>query len=296
MSLKNDKSMFVFNTISYSTLSIFSLLCIIPFWLIISGSLSSETAIIRDGYSIIPREFSLSAYNELFKSMGTIGKAYLVTICLTLAGPVIGLFLQTMGAYVLQRKDFKYANKMAFLIYFTTLFSGGLVPWYILMVQYLHLKDSYLAMLIPPLVGSWNIILLKNFMKNIPVEITESAKMDGAGDFLIYYKLILPLSIPGMVTIGLFMALGYWNDWYLCNLFITSPDKFNLQCLLYNVLRKAEFLQSSFIGLISTENYDPPKETIKLATAVVVTGPIIFLYPFVQKYFVKGLTVGAVKG
>lgn len=296
MKLRTDKSMVAFNMISYSTLTLFSFLCVIPFWLIISGSFSSETSIIREGYGIIPREFSMNAYEELFRSAKEIKKAYLVTICLTVAGPAIGLFLQTMGAYVLQRKDFKYANKMAFFIYFTTLFSGGLVPWYILMVQYLHLKDSYLAMLIPPLVGSWNIILLKNFMKSIPAEITESAKIDGAGDFLIYRRLILPLSIPGLATIGLFMALGYWNDWYLCNLFITSPEKYNLQCLLYNVLKKAEFLQSSFAGLVSTEHYDPPKETIKLATAVIVTGPIIFLYPFVQKYFVKGLTIGAVKG
>ena len=164
------------------------------------------------------------------------------------------------------------------------------------MVRYLHLKDSYLAMLVPPLVSSWNIILLKNFMKSIPAEITESAKIDGAGDFLIYRKLILPLSVPGLATVGLFMALGYWNDWYLCNLFITTPVKYNLQSLLFNVLKKAEFLQSSFAGLVTTEYYDPPKETIKLATAVIVTGPIIFLYPFVQKYFVKGLTIGAVKG
>ena len=296
MKIKKDGSLIAFNWISYTTLTLFSLACVIPFWLIISGSLSTENAILTDGYGFMPRQFTFSAYKELFKSAREIGRAYLVTICLTLLGPALGLFLQTMGAYVLQRKDFKYAGNLAFFIYFTTLFSGGLIPWYILMVQYLHLKDSYLAMLIPPLISAWNIILLKNFMKSIPMEITESAKIDGAGDFTIYLKLILPLSVPGLATVGLFMALGYWNDWYLCNLFIVSPDKFNLQSLLYNVLRKAEFLKSSFAGLIATENYSPPSETIKLAMAVVVTGPVIFLYPFLQKYFVKGLTIGAVKG
>ena len=296
MKLKTDKSMILFNAISYSTLSVFSILCVLPFWLIISGSLSSETAILRDGYGIAPRGFSLNAYEELLRSAKILGKAYLVTICMTVAGPIIGLIFQTMAAYVLQRKDFRSADNLSLFLYITTLFSGGLVPWYILMVQYLHLKDSYLAMLIPGLVSVWNIFLLRNFMKSIPAAITESAKIDGAGDFLIYYKLILPLSIPGIATVGLFMALSYWNDWYLCNLFITSPIRFNLQCMLYKVLGKAEFLASSFAGLVPTEHYDPPKETIKLATAVVVTGPVIFMYPFVQKYFVKGLTIGAVKG
>lgn len=200
-----------------------------------------------------------------------------------------------MAGYVLSRKDFKYRNALSFFIYFTMLFSGGLIPWYILMVKYLGLKDSFLALLLPPLLSAFNVILMKNFMKSIPDSITESAKIDGAGDFTIYWKLILPLSTPGLATIGLFLALGYWNDWFLANLYINTQDKYPLQFLLYRTLASAAVLNTSAAGNLSPD-FRPPSETLKMAAAIVVTGPIVFLYPFVQRYFVKGLTLGAVKG
>jgi putative aldouronate transport system permease protein len=218
-----------------------------------------------------------------------------VTILLTLGGTALGLFLTSMAGFVLSRKDFKYRNSLAFFIYFTTLFSGGLIPWYILIVNQLNMKDSYLALLLPPLLSAWNIILMKNFMKAIPDAITESAKIDGAGDFTIYWKLILPLSTPGLATIGLFMALGYWNDWFLANLFITSDSMYPLQFLLYKILASAAVLNTNVAGNLSPD-FRPPAETLKMAVAVIATGPIILLYPFVQRFFVKGLTIGAVKG
>ncbi|HBM79538.1 MAG TPA: sugar ABC transporter permease [Clostridiaceae bacterium] len=294
--IKTEPSRVVFNIVAYSLITIISITCIIPFYLIIVGSFTSEVTILKYGFRFIPVQWSTDAYRVLFKSWDQIISAYRITIFLSVVGPIIGLFLQSMAGYVLQRKDFKYRNGLSFFIYFTTLFSGGLIPWYILIVQYLRWKDNILAMLVPSLISSWNIIMLKNFMKSIPDEITESAKIDGAGDFIIYLKLILPLSIPALATIGLFMALGYWNDWFLCNLFITSESKFNLQYLLYQILGKAEFLKSAAYTMISAPNYQPPTESLKLATAVVVVGPIIFLYPFIQKFFVKGLTVGAIKG
>lgn len=294
--IKADPSRIGFNVMGYIIITIAAILCVLPFYLIIVGSFSSEMSVLKNGFQLVPSEWSMEAYRILFQSWNQIASAYGVTIFLSVTGPILGLFLQSMAGYVLQRKDFRYRNKFAFFIYFTTLFSGGLIPWYILMVQYLHWKDSLLAMLVPPLVSSWNIIMLKNFMKSIPDEITESAKIDGAGDFTIYRKLIMPLSIPGLATIGLFMALGYWNDWFLCNLFITSESKLNLQFLLYRILSRAEFLKSAAYTMISTPDYQAPTETLKLATACVVVGPIIFAYPFIQKYFVKGLTIGAVKG
>ena len=186
-------------------------------------------------------------------------------------------------------------NGISFFIYFTTLFSGGLIPWYILMTKNLGLKDSYWALILPPLLSAWNIILMRSFMKSIPESIVESAKIDGAGDFKIYQRLILPLSTPGLATIGLFLALGYWNDWFNANMFITSDSKYPLQFLLYKILSSAAVLQTNN-GAYLAANVVPPTETLKMAVAVVATGPIILLYPFVQRYFVKGLTVGAVKG
>ncbi|BBH24449.1 ABC transporter permease [Paenibacillus baekrokdamisoli] len=293
--MKTERSTIVFNVAGYIMLTLTSLLCLLPFLFILTGSFTSELEILSDGFKLIPDNFSLMAYKAVFSEPGQILKAYQVTILITVCGTLAGLFLTSMAGYVLARPDFLYRNKLAFFIYFTTLFSGGLIPWYILIVSYLELKDSYLALVLPGLVGAWNIILMKNFMKSIPDSIVESAKIDGAGDFLIYRKLVLPLSTPGLATIGLFMALAYWNDWFSANLFITSGDKYPLQFLLYKILSSAAVLKTNIAGNLSAD-MKPPAETLKMAAAVVVTGPIIFLYPFVQRFFVKGLTIGAVKG
>jgi putative aldouronate transport system permease protein len=295
LKIKTERASVVFNTIGYIFITFLAVLCLLPFLLIVTGSFTAESEIIRDGFKIIPNEWSLEAYKAIFRSPEQIVKAYQVTIGLTLTGVVLGLFLTSMAGYVLSRKDFKYRNALSFFIYFTMLFSGGLIPWYILMVKYLGLKDSFLALLLPPLLSAFNVILMKNFMKSIPDSITESAKIDGAGDFTIYWKLILPLSTPGLATIGLFLALGYWNDWFLANLYINTQDKYPLQFLLYRTLASAAVLNTSAAGNLSPD-FRPPSETLKMAAAIVVTGPIVFLYPFVQRYFVKGLTLGAVKG
>lgn len=295
MKIKTEKSTIIFYTIGYVLLTVISLLCLIPFWLIVSGSMTDEMEIISEGFKLIPDHFSLEAYKSVFRNPEQIYKAYGVTIGITVVGSVLGLFLTSMAGYVLSRKDFLYRDSLSFFIYFTTLFSGGLIPWYILMTKHLELKDSYWAMIIPPLVSAWNIILMKNFMKSIPDSIIESAKIDGAGDFRVYWNLILPLSTPGLATIGLFLALGYWNDWFNANVFITSDNKYPLQFLLYKILSSAAVLRTNN-GAFLAQNVTPPTETLKMAVAVVATGPIILLYPFVQRYFVKGLTVGAVKG
>ncbi|MCM3271859.1 carbohydrate ABC transporter permease [Paenibacillus elgii] len=295
MKIRTEASTVVFNGIGYTVITVLAAVCLLPFLLIISGSLSSEMDIIADGFKLIPTTLSWEAYQAVFSNPMQMVKAYQVTAGLTIVGAALGLFLTSMAGYVLSRKEFAYRNSVSFLIYFTTLFSGGLIPWYIVVVNVLGLKDSYLAMLLPPMLSAWNIILMKNFMKSIPDSITESAKIDGAGDFTIYWKLILPLSTPGLATIGLFLALAYWNDWFLANIFITSEDKYPLQFLLYKILASAAVLKTSVAGNLSAD-FKPPAETLKMAAAVVVTGPIVFLYPFVQRYFVKGLTIGAVKG
>lgn len=295
MKIRMEKSTIVFNTIGYVLISILALLCLLPFLLIVSGSFTPEMEIISQGFKLIPKQFSLDAYSAAFSNPKQIFDGYKVTVLITLIGTALGLFLTSMAGFVLSRKEFKYKDSLAFFIYFTTLFSGGLIPWYIMMVKYLDLKDSYLALLLPGLLSAWNIILMKNFMKSIPESITESAKIDGAGEFTIYMKLILPLSTPGLATIGLFMALGYWNEWFLANLFITTEGKFPLQFLLYKILASAAVLKTNVAGNLSPD-FQAPAETLKMAAAVIATGPIIFLYPFVQRFFVKGLTIGAVKG
>ncbi len=289
------KDALIFKGVGYTLLFIFAAICLIPFLIVIGSSFTSEASIIKYGYSIIPKEFSLDSYKTIFENPMTILRSYGVTIVVTVVGTTVSVFLNTMTGYVLQRKDFAWRNKFSFYFFFTTLFSGGLMPWYILCVQYLHLKDNILAMILPGIVSVWNILLVKGFMAGIPFEVTESAKIDGAGDFKIFIKLIWPLSKPVIATIGLFTALTYWNDWYNSMLFINNENLYSLQYQLYKLVNDAQALRN--IAAESGMVVDTvPIEATKMALTVVVTGPIILLYPFVQRYFVKGLTLGAVKG
>lgn len=295
MRIQRGKEQALFNIISYSVVFIFTLLCVIPFLLVISGSFTDEGSIHTDGYRFIPKHFSLDAYRVAFAMPGNILRAYGVTGGVTVVGTLVGLFIICMTAYALQRPQFKYRNAFALYFYFTTLFSGGLVPWYILMVRYLHLKNNYLALLFPAMLTVFDIIIMRSFMKSIPEALAESAKIDGAGEFRIFAQIFLPLSKPALATVGLFIALRYWNDWYATMLFITDKKMFSLQFYLYSMLTQMEFAANDAKSAgIMMEQY--PAESFKLAMTIVATGPILFLYPFVQKYFIQGMTVGAVKG
>ncbi|UKS29518.1 carbohydrate ABC transporter permease [Paenibacillus sp. HWE-109] len=289
------KDRVAFQAIGYLFIGVVAILCLIPFLLLISASITENESIFKDGYRLIPSKFSLEAYQVIFKAPMDMLRAYSVTIQLTLLGTITGLFVTSMTAYVLQRYDFKYRNHFAFFFYFTTLFSGGLIPAYILVVRYLQLKDHFLSLLLPGLLSAWLIFLMRNFIKTIPDAIIESAKMDGAGDFKIFIRLIVPLATPGLATIGLFIALNYWNDWFHAMLYIEDRKLFPLQYFLYNMLNKAKFAET-VVSEASIVLPEVPTESLKMAMAVVATGPIVFLYPFVQKYFVKGLTIGAIKG
>ena len=294
--IRKDKSQIVISVVTYILVTLFCIMCIMPFWMIISSSFATEDSIRRSGFTLWPTDFSTYSYELLFRSPDQMIGAYAVTIGLTVVGTLIGLFIVSMTGYALQRRDFPYRNGIMFYIYFTSLFSAGLVPFYLLITNLLNLRDSYFAILLPLLMSPWLIVLMKNFVKAIPHEITESGKIDGAGDFRIFYSLILPNMKPALATIGLFLALSYWNEWYFSSLFLTTKVEYRpLQYHLYNVINKVASLKNSIAGsnVVIT---DLPGETLKMATAVIATGPIILLYPFVQKYFVAGLTVGAVKG
>lgn len=288
------KDEFLFRLIGYPFLFLFAIICVLPFLLVIGSSFASEQEIARYGYSFIPKEPTLESYRTIFKNSESIVRAYGVTIFITIVGTALSTFINMMTGYVLMRKDFRWRNKFSFYFFFTTLFSGGLMPWYMVCVA-LGFKDNIMALIVPGLVSVWNIILVKGFVAGIPYEITESAKIDGAGDFQIFIRLIWPLSTPVIATIGLFTALGYWNSWYNTMLFINDSSLYSLQYLLYKLINDAQALRQ--IAAESGEVINTvPIESMKMALTVIVTGPILLLYPFVQRYFIKGLTLGAVKG
>lgn len=296
LSSKKDSGKVIMTVVSYVFITFFTLACLLPFILMLSSSLTSEKSVIINGFNLWPKEFSSLAYKIIFENPKDILGGYIVTILLTTTGTALGLWIISMTGYALQRKDFAWRNKITYFFYFTTLFSGGLVPYYLLMTKYLGLKDNYLAILLPGLMSPWLIILMRNFMKSIPHSITESAKIDGANDFQIYTKLIMPLAKPALATIGLFLALQYWNEWYNAMLFLSpNVEHRPLQLYLYNVVTQAESIKNSAANS-NVPPQDMPNETIKMAVGIIATGPVIIFYPFVQKYFIQGITIGAVKG
>lgn len=294
MKIRKTKDAVFFQVMSYVIIGLMALVCLIPFLLIISASFTEESVILKEGYSLWPSEFSVNAYKTIFQVPEQVFRSYLVTIFITVVGTSVGLFLTSMAAYVLNRKDFKYRNACSFYLYFTTLFSGGLVPFYILIVQYLHLKDSILSIILPTMLSVWNILLMRNFMKSIPDSLYESAKIDGAGDFRIFIRIVLPLSKASLATVGLFQALTYWNEWYNGMLFLQNEDLFPLQLFLRNMLNSQNIMNLVKSGVNISRDMIPT-EGMKMAMAVLAMGPVLFFYPFVQRYFVAGMTVGSVK-
>ncbi|AIQ28659.1 carbohydrate ABC transporter permease [Paenibacillus sp. FSL R10-2771] len=293
---RGNKDKMILSIIGYVTLTVLAIFCIFPFILVVSSSLSEESTIIEKGFQIFPSAFSTEAYSLLFKYPEEMLRAYGITISVTAIGTLFGLFLTSMTAYVLSRRDFKWRGRFSFFFFFTTLFSGGLVPWYLMIVNYLHLKDTLLVLILPLLMNVFYIIVMKSFMSSIPDAITESAKIDGAGDFRIFMQLIVPLSKPALATIGLFIALAYWNDWYNALLFISKSELMPLQYYLYKMLGNMDGMRKAMMASGAVVNTDLPTESLKMAMTIVATGPILLAYPFIQKYFVTGLTIGAVKG
>ena len=294
---RKSRDKIIFAVISYTLIALFALACVIPFYLIIVGSFTSEHSILTEGYSFLVTadRFSLAGYDTALKNPMEILRAYGVTIFVTVLGTVLSIFLMTMTGYVLSRKDFPWKNGFSFFFFFTTLFNGGLVPWYLLCTQTLKFTNHLYALILPGLFSVWNMIIAKSFMKGIPYELVESAKVDGASEWLIYFRIMVPLSKPLIATLSLFTALGYWNDWYNCMLFINDSSKWNLQYTLQNILNSSEAL-NRMASQTGMKVASLPAESMKMAMTVVAIGPIILLYPFLQKYFVKGMTVGSVKG
>ncbi len=293
--IKLSASSKTFYVICYLVVLLAAIVCLVPFILLISGSFTSEQWIRFNGFSLIPGEFSTEAYAIIFKTPEKILRAYGVSIFITAAGTLLGLFLTSLTAYVISRKDAKYRNVLSFFFYFTTLFNGGMVSTYIFYIQYLHLKDSYWALILPGVFNVFYLLIMRTFVNNIPFALIESAKLDGAGEWRIFFTIILPLLKSGLATIGLFLALGYWNDWYNAMLYMGNEDKYPLQYMLYSVQQQTQAL-ARIAAQAGIQVANLPSNSLKMAMAVVATGPIIIVYPFVQKYFISGITVGSVKG
>ncbi len=280
---------------------VFIILCaliVIPFIMLVSISFSNEDSIMKYGYSVLPRDFSLDAYKYVFKNPKAILDAYKVTAIFSFSKMVLTVLFTSMIAYPLSRRQLKGRTAISFYLYFTMLFSGGLVPTYILTTQYLHLGDTIWVYIVTGLVSPWNVFMMRTFFQDLPEEMIESAVIDGAGEYTIYAKFIIPLSKPVLATIALMTFLGMWNDWYTSMLYINKQELESLQYLLQKIMLNLKLLQDSSMNSIGVQlsAADIPSETVRMAMAVVVAGPALVVFPFFQKYFVKGLTVGSVKG
>lgn len=271
----------------------------LPFLLAISSSFTSEEIIIRKGYTFFPKKLSLEAYSYMFSQALVIFRAYGISISVTAIGTLVSLVITTMLAYPMSRPDFKYRNLLSFLVFFTLLFSGGVVPSYIMWTRLFNMKDSFLALIIPTyLMNGFNVLLVRNYYKSaIPISIIESAQIDGAGEFRIFFKIMVPLSLPVNVTVGLFTGLAYWNDWINALYYISKPSMFGIQNLLLRMMNNIQFLTSGqAAGLVTTTAIDIPTTGLRMAMAVIGILPILIFTPVLQKYLTKGIIIGAIKG
>lgn len=264
---------------------------------IISASLSGETDLAINGFSVLPRKVDFTAYAYLFENPRTIINAYLVTIFITAVGTFLGVLCMSMAAFCLSRRDFFLGRILTFYIFFPTLFSGGMVPSYIINTQYLHLTNTLAALILPTLINVFHIIMIRTFFKQLPDSLFEAAKMDGASEYRIFFQIALPLSKPVIATVAFLSALSKWNEWYNAMLYIRDDKLVPLQYMLQRMMMNLRSLLDAMENVPSMVNIqDLPGENLRMAMLVVAIGPMLLVFPFFQKYFVKGMTVGAVKG
>lgn len=283
----------IWTQVIYLAILLFALFCLLPFLMVIIVSLTEEKSITRNGYSFFPKAWSLEAYKMMFGRTSSVPQSYLVTTTATVLGTLIGTLITFGAGYALASKQCKYRNGLSLYFYFTMVFSAGLVPWY-MVSKMIGAFDNMLALIVPSLLFSpFNMFLVRNFVNGIPDALNESARMDGAGEIRIAFQIYLPLCTPVLATITLFYAIGYWNNYFNAVMLVTNRKLYTLQMLLFQIQSEITAMSKLTQGAVRA---NPPKEAFKMATSVVTMGPIILLYPFLQKYFVKGIVVGAVKG
>ena len=278
---------------------ILAIYCVIPFILMLSVSFSSEAALAQ-GYKFFPQEFSLNAYQFLWVKRATIFRSYALTILVTVVGTAANLVLTSLFAYPLSRKDFKLRNVFAFILFFTMLFNGGMTASYIVWTQLFHIKNTIWAYILPgSLMGAMNVLMVRNYYNaNIPYPIIEAARLDGANDLKIYTRIMVPLSKPVMTTVGLFAALGYWNNWTSGLYYITDPKLYTIQVYLKKLMDSIQFLKTSDMvdEAAKLAAMSLPTESARMAIAIIAILPILCVYPFIQGELIKGMVVGGVKG
>ncbi|WP_245850759.1 carbohydrate ABC transporter permease [Paenibacillus herberti] len=283
-------------SLAYCLIGLFALVCLYPLILTLSVSFSAEQEVTRNGYSILPQSPTIDTYKYIFVNSGAkILKSYGVTIFITVVGTISALLITSMISFAISIKKLRYRNIIAFISNFTIIFSAGLIPWYMVSVNYYGLKNSILALIIPSVFSVWNMFLMRTFFASISPSMYEAAEIDGANYFTIYVKIALPLSKTALLTVGLMYALNYWNDWWNALIFINEKDLFPLQYYLYSILSNVNAISSGRIPTGASGSITLPAETVKMAVTVITIGPIIFLYPYIQKYFVHGIMAGAIK-
>ena len=293
MSKKNKTSLGI-----HIVLILFSLACILPFMMVISASFTSAADLSKYGFSILPPKMDFSAYAYLFENPKQIISGYKVTIFITLVGTFLSVLVMSMTAYALSRPNFKLKGFMTAYIFFPTLFSGGLVASYIINTKYLHLLDSIWVLILPGLVNVFHIFMIRTFFKQLPEGLFDAAKVDGASESRICFSIAIRLSKPVLATVAFLGALGRWNEWYNAMLYIRSADKYPLQYLLQRMMMNIQELldQMTKVPTVMVNAAEIPGENLRMALLVVCIGPMMLFFPFFQKYFTKGMTVGAVKG
>ncbi len=279
---------------------VFILLCccyIIPFILIISVSFTDEAAIIQNGYSMIPSKFSTAAYEMIFKNPTQVLNSYRTTITFTVLATVLAVLVMGIMAYPMARSTFKYNKFIAFYVLFTMLFGGGMVPMYLLITRYLQMKNTIWVYVLPGLVTAYNLIIIRTNYKSLPEELIEAAKLDGASEIFICFRIVMPLCKPVLASIAFLFFVGKWNDWMTAMLYIDDPSMYSLQYLLQKILNNMKFMkQLAQQGAVSMQNMEVPSESFRYAMAIVSAGPVLVVFPLFQKYFAKGMLLGGVKG
>ena len=277
-----------------------SLMFILPFVLIIAASFTDEQALLAQGYKLIPSQFSTEAYKYVFRNPQQLIDSYKITIIYSITATFLGVVVMSMLAYPLSKPNYKYKKIVTFFIFFTMLFSGGLIPTYIWLTRFLHMGDTIWVYILPNLVNAFHVIVIRTFFQGLPQSLTEAAKIDGASELKTFFTIVIPLSKPVIATISLLTLLARWNDWNTALIYIKSTNLYSLQYLLQKILREVEFVknmaESTPIAGIDMDASTLPSETMRFAMCMVAAGPMLVVFPFFQKYFAKGLTVGAVKG
>lgn len=284
----------LFDIANAALIGFISLLCLVPMVLVLMVSFTSEASIQQNGYQLLPSEFSLDAY-KLLLGTSPLYRSYLVSLFVTIVGTLIAVLITGMAGYTLAAKHIRYRNGLAMFFFITMVFNTGLVPWYLINLE-LGLRNNIWALIVPSLIfNPFNLFLVRNYMSQIPGSLIEAAKIDGANDIFIAFRIYFPLCMPVLATITLFYGIGYWNNWFNAIMLVDNQNLYPLQYLLFKLNSEINMIQQMQSSGVLVSDAVLPQESVKMATAILTIGPVIFFYPFLQRYFIKGLLIGSLK-